>query len=114
MRDKTSIEKIKELNVKKDNLNYRKNSFLDCMLDGTISKDIYQNKIEDLNRKIDKIDKEIESYTLLKEDDDKVENGISKIIQFVQSNSNKILNDFDKEVFDALVDYIIVGGFDEA
>ena len=114
MRDKTSIEKIKELNEKKENLNYRKNSFLDCMLDGTISKDIYQNKIEDLNRKIDKIDKEIESYTLLKEDDDKVENGISKIIQFVQSNSNKILNDFDKEVFDALVDYIIVGGFDEA
>lgn len=113
MRDKTPIEKLKELNTKKDNLNYKKNSLLDCMLDGTISKDIYQNKLEDLDKKIDKVDKEIESYTLLKEDDDKVENGISKIIQFVQSNSNKILNDFDEEVFDALVDYIVVGGFDE-
>ncbi len=74
---------------------------------------IYQNKLETLDKKIDKVGKEIESYTLLKKDDDKVDNVITKIIKFVQSNSNKILNDFDKEVFDALVDYIVVGAFDE-
>ena len=74
---------------------------------------IYQNKLETLDKKIDKVGKKIESYTLLKKDDDKVDNVITKIIKFVQSNSNKILNDFDKEVFDALVDYIVVGGFDE-
>lgn len=74
---------------------------------------IYQNKLETLDKKIDKVGKEIESYTLLKEDDDKVDNVITKIIKFVQSNSNKILNGFDKEVFDTLVDYIVVEGIDE-
>ena len=50
---------------------------------------------------------------LLKEDDDKIENGISKIMRVIQNNSDKAINDFDEEVFDALIDYIIVGGYDE-
>ena len=83
------------------------------MLDGTISKEIYQRKLEDIEFKIDKINEDLKSYTLLKEDDDKIENGISKIIQLIQSNGNKVLNEFDEEVFIGLVDYIIIGGYDE-
>lgn len=113
MRDNSPIEKIKELNVKKNNLKSRKNKLVDCMIDGTISKEIYQQKLNDLESKIDKVEKEIESYTIIKEDDDKIENGIYKISQLIQSNSNKILNDFDEDVFTALVDYIVIGGYDE-
>ena len=113
MRDNSPLEKIKELNTKKDNLEMKKNKLLDCMLEGTISKEIYNTKKEEIEKKIEKVNNEIESYTLLKEDDDKIENGINKIMQIIQSNSNNILKEFDEEVFDALIDYIIVGGYDE-
>ena len=112
-RDNSPIEKIKKLDEKKNNIETKKTKLVDFMLDGTISKEVYENKKEDLDNKIEKLNQEIESYTLLKEDDDKIENGIAKIIKVIENNSDKIINDFDEEVFDALIDYIIVGGYDE-
>ena len=48
-----------------------------------ISKEVYQQKLGEIDNKIEKLDNEIESYTLLKEVDDKIENGILKMMQFI-------------------------------
>ena len=83
------IEKVLEvlmkclILVKKQNLGYKKNKLVDCVLDGTISKEVYQQKLGEIDNKIEKLDNEIESYTLLKEVDDKIENGILKMMQFI-------------------------------
>ena len=113
MRDNSPIEKIKELDNKKELLEKKKTKLVDYMLDETISKEVFEKKKEELEKKLEKLNQEIESYVLLKEDDDKIENGISKIMRVIQNNSDKAINDFDEEVFDALIDYIIVGGYDE-
>ncbi len=81
------------------------------MPDGTIDKETYNQKKEKLDSKLEKINKEIEQYNLLSEDDDKIEDGINKIKSTL--NSNKILKGFDRDVFDALVDYITIGDNDE-
>ena len=81
------------------------------MPDGTIDKETYNQKKEKLDSKLEKINKEIEQYNLLSEDDDKIEDGINKIKSTL--NSNKILKGFDRDIFDALVDYITIGGYDE-
>lgn len=105
------VEKIKSLQKLKSSQEIQINKLVDLMLDGTIDKDIYAAKKEKLDRKLEKINKEINQYELLSEDDDKIEEGINKIKATI--SSNKILDGFDQEVFDALVDYIIIGGYDE-
>ena len=113
MRDSSPENKIKEIDYKIEMLENKKKKALDLMIDGTIDNDIYSIKLEELNNKIENYNKEKESYILLREDDDKIERGINKIIDIVDDDS-KILESFDEEVFDGLVDYVIIGGYDES
>ncbi len=111
VRDNNVEEKIKSLKKLKSSQETQIHKLVDLMLVGTIDKDIYTVKKEKLDRKLEKINKEIEQYELLSEDDDKIEEGINKIKNTI--SSKKILDGFDRDVFDALVDYIIIGGYDE-
>lgn len=85
---------------------------MDLMLDGTIEKDLFEIKKEKYEKKLENATKEIEQYQLLCEDDEKIENGINKIKNAL--NTNEILEGFDRDVFDALVDYVIIGGYDDS
>ena len=46
------------------------------------------------------------------EDDDSIERGIKKLKKVFDTNA--IMEEFDIDVFDTLVDYIIVGGYNES
>ena len=72
-----------------------------------------ENKIKEIDYKIENYNKEKEPYILLREDDDKIERGINNIIDVVDDDS-RILESFDEEVFDGLVDYVIIGEYDES
>lgn len=111
IRDNSVEDKIKSLKKSKSNQESQIHKLVDLMLDGTLDKETYSVKKEKLDKKLQKINKEIEQYELLSEDNDKIEDGINKIK--VTLNSKQILDGFDRDVFDALVDYIIIGGFDE-
>lgn len=111
IKDDSVEEKIKAAKRNKTKYEMQIHKLLDLMLDGTIDKDIYNIKKEKLDNKLEKVNKEIEQYQLLSEDDDKIEAGIKTIKNTLESK--KILEGFDRDVFDALVDYIIIGGYDE-
>ncbi len=111
IKDTSIEEKIKNAKKNKTKFETQIHKLVDLMLEGTIDKETYNQKKEKLDSKLEKINKEIEQYNLLSEDDDKIEDGINKIKSTL--NSNKILEGFDRDVFDALVDYIIIGGYDE-
>ena len=102
--------KINQLKTQIYNIEQRKKRLVDVMLDGTIDKPTYTEKVEQFNKKIERLYKEINQYELLCEDDNKIENGISKIKEMIKNNN--ILEGFDEEVFKSLVDYIIIGGYD--
>lgn len=110
MRDESISEKIKNLEKEKLNVENQTQRLIDLMIDGTIDKDNYNKKRESFDNKKEKLNKQIEQYRLLSEDDDKIEAGIKKIKNTLENN--KILDGFDRDVFDALVDYIIIGGYD--
>lgn len=110
LRDDRNIEKVKSLEKEKINIEYQQQRLIDLMIDGTIDKESYNKKKITFDNKKEKIDKEIEQYRLLTEDEDKVESGIKKIKEVI--DSNKLLDGFDRDVFDALVDYIIIGGYE--
>lgn len=111
IRDNSVEDKIKSLKKLKSVQESQLHKIVDLMLDGTLDKNMYNIKKEKIERKLEKINKELEQYKLLSEDDDKIEDGIEKIKNTI--SSKKILNGFDRDVFDALVDYIIIGGYDE-
>lgn len=111
MRDESISEKIKTLEKDKIKIENQMQKLIDLMIDGTIDKESYNKKKLILESKEEKIDKQIEQYKLLSEDDDKIEQGIKKIKSTLENN--KILDGFDRDVFDALVDYIIIGGYED-
>ena len=83
---------------------------LNLLLEQTIDKQSFNDKKNSIDKKTDEIKNEIEQYKLLVEDDNKIENGIDKIKTMLKKHN--ILDDFDEEVFKALVDYCIIGGYD--
>ncbi len=111
LRDNTSKEKIIGLDKQKEEMKQKINKLLDFMVDGTISNEQYQKKKQDYEEKIEKIDKKIEQLQLLIEDDENIERGLDKFKNIFETNT--IMECFDADVFDALVDYVIVGGYNE-
>lgn len=113
MRNGTTKEKLDKL--KEDKIEYENkiSKLVDLMVDGTIDSEMFKSKKATLLNKIEKMDKEIEQLQLVKEDDDEIERGIIKLKEML--NSDKIFNieKFDEQIFDALIDYVIIGGYNE-
>ncbi len=82
---------------------------MELLLDNTIDKFTYNERKKELKEKIDKVNVDIERYTLLLEDEERIERGQEKLKNIL--SSQKVLEGFDRDVFDALIDYIIIGGY---
>lgn len=92
-------------------INIRKNKAIDLLLDGTLSKEEYDKRSYEYIEKINKLEEEIAVLETLDTRQDEI---ISKLELFKSKiNGNLVLDDFDKDICDAIVDKIIVGGYDE-
>ena len=111
LNDNSNNEKIYLLEKKKEELKVKKEKLIDYMIEGTLSKNEYQSKKESFENKIEGIEKNIEQLQLIVEDEKNIEKGLEKFKNVFEQND--MLNEFDKDVFDALVDYVVVGGFDK-
>ena len=68
---------------------------------------MWQTKIENCNEKIAQLKAVVE-------DDNKVESGLNKIkVELLTRDSSNEMKDFDEDLFEALVDYGIIGGYNE-
>ena len=68
-------------------------------------------KVEKYNRKLEILENKIEQLKLLAEDKKSISDGLKKVRELLDSKD--IIEDFDQEIFNAIVDYVIVGGYDE-
>lgn len=91
------------------NLQDKDKKLVELLLDNTIDKFTYNERKKELKEKIDKVNVDIERYTLLLEDEERIERGQEKLKNIL--SSQKVLEGFDRDVFDALIDYIIIGGY---
>ena len=112
MKSNSPKDNIKKLETQKEELKNKCNKLLDYMLDGTITKDIYTEKKDECLLKIKEVDTKIMEIQANMEDDDSIERGIKKLKKVFDTNA--IMEEFDIDVFDTLVDYIIVGGYNES
>ena len=102
-------DKIQNLKRNQDNLISQKNRLLDLLIKETITEEAYNQKNYQLEEKINKLKHKIEQHTVLEEDKTKIDNGIIKIKEAI--NTKEIMSKFDSEVFEALVEYVIIGGY---
>lgn len=89
----------------------KKQKLLDLMIEGTITQDIYNERLNQYNDKKEKIEMKIDQIKAEVKNDNGIEKGISKFKEILKNE--EIMEEFDSDVFDAIVDYVIIGGYTE-
>ncbi|MDO4976344.1 MAG: recombinase family protein [Eubacteriales bacterium] len=99
--------------VKKDiaNLESRRKKLLDMLMDGNITQEAYDEKYADFTKKIEKYIDERENL----KDNVKEQKNIGKRMAEMKAaiSSEDVLDEFDRLVFESIVEKVIVGGEDE-
>ena len=90
----------------------KKSKLIDLMIEDKISEEDYNEKVEKYNRKLEILENKIGQLKLLAEDKKSISDGLKKVRELLDSKD--IMNEFDQEIFNAIVDYVIVGGYDES
>lgn len=102
------LEKFKKEFV---DIKSKKSKLIDLMVEDKISENDYNEKVEKYNRKLEILENKIEQLKLLAEDKKSISDGLKKVKELLASKD--IIEGFDQEIFNAIVDYVIVGGYDE-
>ena len=111
MNNDSKQEELEKLNTEYSNIKSKKSKLLDLMVEDKISEKDYSEKLEKYNNKLDTLQIKIEQLRLIAEDKQSISDGLIKIKELL--NSKDIMKEFDQEIFNALVDYVIIGGYDE-
>ena len=110
--DNHDVKRLEQ--VKKDiaNLESRRKKLLDMLMDGNITQEAYDEKYADLTKKIEKYIDERENL----KDNVKEQKNIGKRMAEMKAaiSSEDVLDEFDRLVFESIVEKVIVGGEDES
>lgn len=109
--DTNTAKELEKINADYKNIQVKKEKLLDLLLEDRITQIAYEEKVEKFEHKLETLEHRKEQLKLLLEDKEGIEDGLEKMKNVLENND--VLKDFDQEVFDALVDHIIVGGYDE-
>ena len=92
-------------------LESKKSRMTDMLIDGTISKEVYEEKMVDFTRKLHKLS---ERKALL-EDSICTQKDINRRMSELRDTLEKeqVLDEFDRVVFESIIDRVIVGGYEE-
>jgi hypothetical protein len=103
--------KIEALKTELMHINIRKNKAIDLMLDGALTREEYDKRSFEYNEKIKKIEDEISMLEELEVKQDSIQERLALFKSKISTNLSMV--DFDKDICDAILDKIIVGGYDE-
>lgn len=111
LKDDTDLKRVKQLEKDISGAESRKSRLTDLLIDGTITKDTYDEKLLEFERKLN---------TLRNQRDDLLcnvnqqKNIKSRMEQLRKTLTTKDpLDAFDRVVFESIVEKVIVGGYDE-
>lgn len=107
LKENTTKTLVSKLEKDKEKINKKLNNLLELNLEGRINKEQYTLKFDELDTELIKIDSKIES--LLKETN-RTENIKQRLNKFKCLFKNiDIMPKFDKDVFECLIDKVIIG-----
>lgn len=106
-----SVRKKQQIDKDISSLESKKLRMTDMLIDGTISKEVYEEKMVDFTRKLHKLS---ERKALL-EDSICTQKDINRRMSELRDTleKEKVLDEFDRVVFESIIDRVIVGGYEE-
>lgn len=111
LEENNSQEEIEKLNIQEHDLKEKLKKVLDLKLDNLITEEAFKEKNYELERKIKNIEKIKESKEGNIEKEDRLKEKILEIKEILKKND--IITEFDRGIFDILVDKVIIGEIDE-
>ena len=107
-----SKSKIDKLLNEKETLEKRLSNLIDIKLDDYENKEAYINKEKEINAELKKIKEQITEYELINSTNKNISKRLSQIEKIL--DEPKTIKEFDREIFDSLVEKIIIGEKDES
>lgn len=107
IQEESNESSIKRLEEQKQILKEKIDKLIDLNLNGTISTEILQEKKAKLQNKINKIQKDQEHLQLEIEDSMSLNRGLNKFKTLFKDN--EIMPSFDKDVFELMIEKVIIG-----
>lgn len=106
-----SIKETAKLTNSIAGIEQKKKKLLDMRLEELIDKDTFEQKFDVLNNQLDSLNDEL---TLSKNSESREKNIRKRLSDFrVVLEQNETLGEFDRVVFESIIEKVIVGGYDE-
>lgn len=109
--DQDSIRKKQQLDKDISSVESKKSRMTDMLIDGTITKEVYDEKLLEFTRKLHTLNEK----KLFLENSIKNQKDISRRMSELRETleNEEILDEFDRVVFESIIDRVLVGGYDE-
>lgn len=107
--DSQESEQKARANLKKEK--QKKDNLLNLKLNGLIEDSVFAEKNFTLSQKIDSLEKTLEHLAMEREERNLVEKRIRNFRDTLQNG--EVIEKFEREVFETVIDHVIVGGYDE-
>ena len=105
------IRKKKQIDKDISSLESRKSRMTDMLIDGTITKDVFNYKLIEITRKLHNL---TEKKLLLEESIGKQKDVGKRMSELRETlKQEDILDEFDRVVLESIIDRVLVGGYDE-
>ncbi len=110
IRNNSCGKQLENLKREEEEVKRKRKFLLEKFSDGIISEDVYKENDSDYDREIRKIQKKIRDIKPEVNQEEQVEERIKEIEKTL--NSGTKLEEFDRDLFDCVVERVILGGFD--
>lgn len=111
LKDDTELKRVKQLEKDISNIETKKSRLTDLLIDGKIEQEDYDEKKLSFQRKLHQM---TEEKAYLEENIGQQKNISKRMDQLRKTLKNEdILDEFDRIVFESIVEKVIVGGYDE-
>ena len=111
LKEDTEIERLQKLEKQEGEVVNKRKKLLNSYLDGTVEKEIYESTDIDLEKKLTDLRAKIDMITGQVETETDLEKRISEFKELL--SENRVLEEFDRGVFESIVEKVIIGGYDE-
>lgn len=110
LKDDTDFKRVKQLEKDISNLETRKSRLTDLLIDGTISRDTYDEKLLEMERKLNTFKNQRDELQINVNQQKTIKSRMEQLRKTLQTEDP--MDTFDRVVFESIVEKVIVGGYD--
>ncbi len=107
----TVEEKLKKLTKDADSIQVKRKKLLDNYLSGIVVQDIYEESDVTFQKKLSEIKAQMKMLENQMEDNKNLKERIAEFKKALSKNT--VLEEFDRGIFESIVEKVIIGGYDE-